>query len=454
MVAVPPNSSADSLEALSVEALATETGVLKALVTIRNAPLPGEDKAALRDLFLDYAGEANPARRESLKQEIIKRLPKKEETTPKESLVSAVPTSFGRARRTPEFSVTEKVKVAVKTAVPPPEPLPEPEKIKPEVKVSVPEPVTPATSSAGVNAKGRIDEIKHDINVRFGNPVNLISRDETVGREYMAALLDAMKKSSAGEVPAREALARLETAYAAANQVSTEGPIKPAAEVKPAARAPEPKSPVPEIKSRIVIPPMPSTARVVANESKLLPQSRRDAGPVTQVKPATALKRVTVISSASKAAPPQQKTILSPVSSATTLPEEMNKLRENAAKREAEDKKPITDLKADKVTLGLKQLLAEWKLFKPSGWFGTGPSGIDHPLYQQLRNLPMAGVISGRFEGATPEVKQSITDYMNGWRYEQAVVHEMEESFEHYLRRVIMHILERPHDPLAPKKDV
>ena len=55
----------------------------------------------------------------------------------------------------------------------------------------------------------------------------------------------------------------------------------------------------------------------------------------------------------------------------------------------------------------------------------------------------MAAVIAGRFEGATPVIKQSITDYMNGWRYEEGIVHEHTETFEHYLRRVIHHILNK-----------
>ena len=55
----------------------------------------------------------------------------------------------------------------------------------------------------------------------------------------------------------------------------------------------------------------------------------------------------------------------------------------------------------------------------------------------------MAAVVSGRFEGATPEIRQNISDYMNGWRYEQGIVHRMDEQFGDYLRRVIRHILDR-----------
>ena len=54
----------------------------------------------------------------------------------------------------------------------------------------------------------------------------------------------------------------------------------------------------------------------------------------------------------------------------------------------------------------------------------------------------MPFILAGRFEGASPEIKQSITDYMNGWRYEQGIVYEKGETFEQYLRRVIKHIID------------
>ncbi len=123
------------------------------------------------------------------------------------------------------------------------------------------------------------------------------------------------------------------------------------------------------------------------------------------------------------------------------LPEKMAAIKSEAAKRDEEAKKPITDLNAPEIDAGLRQLLAEWSLFKKSGFLGTGPSGIDHPLYQKLAPLPMAAVVSGRFEGVTPEIKRQLSDYMTGWRYEQGIAHEMGENFEHYLRRVIKQIL-------------
>src|SRR5690606_267494 len=73
------------------------------------------------------------------------------------------------------------IKTAAPASVVPP-PVPE-----------VPEPApTPVTTSA-TGLRERINEIKHDVNSRVGNPVNLIQADENIGREYMSALLAAMK---------------------------------------------------------------------------------------------------------------------------------------------------------------------------------------------------------------------------------------------------------------------
>jgi hypothetical protein len=100
---------------------------------------------------------------------------------------------------------------------------------------------------------------------------------------------------------------------------------------------------------------------------------------------------------------------------------------------------PLYDADVD---TGLEQLLSEWSLFKKSGLFGTGPKGRQHPLFATLAPLSLGMIIAGRFDGVTPEIRQSISDYMNGWRYEQGITFENEETFEHYLRRVIRHIID------------
>jgi hypothetical protein len=87
-------------------------------------------------------------------------------------------------------------------------------------------------------------------------------------------------------------------------------------------------------------------------------------------------------------------------------------------------------------------LLSDWSLFKKSGIFGTGPKGREHPLFKKLAGLQVPLLLAGRFDGATQEIRQSITDYMNGWRYEQGIIYQPGETFEKYLRRVIRHILD------------
>ena len=99
-------------------------------------------------------------------------------------------------------------------------------------------------------------------------------------------------------------------------------------------------------------------------------------------------------------------------------------------------------LYAPEVDAGLEQLLMEWSLFKTSGLFGTGPNGREHPLFKKLAPQMLNNILLGKFDGSRPEIIQSITDYMNGWRYEQGIVYQPGETFEQYLRRVIRFIID------------
>lgn len=101
------------------------------------------------------------------------------------------------------------------------------------------------------------------------------------------------------------------------------------------------------------------------------------------------------------------------------------------------------DLHTPEVEAGLTQLLHEWSIFQGGGLFGTGPSGIEHPLYKKLAPLPMSIVGAGTWEGASKEAILSIRDYINGWLHEQGVSYIQTESFENYLRRVVKRILKR-----------
>jgi hypothetical protein len=302
--------------------------------------------------------------------------------------------------------------------------------------------------ATGTKALDRINEIKHIVNEKIGNPINLIDKDNAVGREYMNALLEAMKKSNGGQAAeVMAAMDRLESVFAKVLLIIEE----------PAAVVPPP--PVEEV-------PHSETVVSPSSPKEVLPETE----PATNTSPTTiehataASPRDVVTPSANIASDvpdtpqpsvtpvvPPAPTAVPSVAKAKQVEELMHKqhidaMRESEVALRVQEEK-MDPLMVSAVTAGLNQLLSEWGLFKSSGLFGTGPSGSDHPLYKKIASLPMQAVIAGRFEGATPQIRQSIADYMNGWRYEEGIVFDYGESFEHYLRRVIRHILDKRSAP-------
>lgn len=532
------NSLVDSTKA---DIFASEESILHALSFVRHSAIPLTKKDSLRDLFLAYAGTADPKEQQEIKTKVLEELQSQPELSsllPKEKPKAT--STVGMSRPVPTFSAPtiptpvatptpapEAVKAAVKEIPVMPATPPKAE-AEPVAAVPPPEPtVVPAAAPQNPNAKARIDAIKRDINSKVGNPVNLIETDEKVGREYMTALLDAMKRSSRGD----NDLSRLEAAYQAALAVIKSEPAAPAPvsepvveKTAPPAVPPEPVAPpvietpiVPEVPAPVPPvpppPPLDETPKVglyhrpedeVAEEEikierevvtkpvdvekvapPVVPPSTEGYEmkmPEVEVKlpPVPPAKSVAKIKVASAEAPapipppppptpkpepipqtkvkpaaakpaevkptpkPVEETKLRPLNeTSSALPEQISKLKSAAAARDEAANKPITDLKAPEIDQGLRLLLAEWVLFKNSGFFRRKPSGIDSPLYKQLAPLPMASVIAGRFEGVTPEIKHTLADYMTGWRYEQGIIHDMGETFEHYLRRVVKEILEK-----------
>lgn len=323
----------------------------------------------------------------------------------------------------------------------------------------------------------RIAAIKREVNGLIGNPVNLIDVNNEVGREYMNALLDAMKKSGGGVAvqEVQRAMARLERSFVAVKEtldvhqargattdVVPEVPTvpEPVAVVVPggyaavALETPDAPTATPDVmiedrpRSRILS--VTGTDGVSQNtESEAVDGERVAIATSWQTNTETPVPPATVVVPRdSETEPSPQRTEgtggITSVAKEKQLKELMQQRKEaeiaSAAERRAASAN--NPLMADEVTSGLQQLLSEWKLFKSSGIFGTGPSGYEHPLYKNLSQLTMAAVLAGRFEGATPEIKRSITDYMNGWRYEEGITHVTGETFEIYLRRVIRHILD------------
>lgn len=320
--------------------------------------------------------------------------------------------------------------------------------------------VSPTLGSPDLTEKNlnRIREIKALVNEKVGNPVNLVDIDNAVGREYMSALLDAMKKINGGSAGVA-AMDRLEAAYQAVTEViGRQVPVKPS-------RTPvaEPATMVPPI---LVTPPMTTTAPAI--DESPVSKNTADTTVVPPPPPHPSMKPVSVPASEESPAaisPTKAPAVAIPVIQATKpSPHEIASNTPNASTTVAPITKtaprPLTPLdlpdptslenasiKGDplftrEVDDGLNQLLSEWSLFKKSGLFGTGPKGMEHPLFKKISSLQIPLLLAGRFEGATQEIKQSITDYMNGWRYEQGIIYEQGETFEHYLRRVIKHIID------------
>ena len=136
---------------------------------------------------------------------------------------------------------------------------------------------------------------------------------------------------------------------------------------------------------------------------------------------------------------PQQSNFSVAATKSPTLSQQVQNMEDEALKKNVNLKDPLYSPEIDN---GLNQLLLEWSLFKSSGLFGTGPNGREHPLFKQLSPLMVSDILASKFDGARPEIIQSITDYMNGWRYEQGIVYKQGESFEQYLRRVIRFIID------------
>lgn len=350
----------------------------------------------------------------------------------------------------------------------------------------------------------RIQEIKKDVNSKIGNPINLISLDKDLGRAYMNSLLAAMKKLNGGTAAeVTQAMADLEKSYSAVLELAADKPSNKKEEgegviVKStivnqtkvsldekAQTSPEPTAV-----------PNSATIKLTVNDQSKIQDSpgdeKSDQANEEDIKSTESEENQTEINRWSSAAEVgktideevtqslvEPEPVQKPVTADTgldkkpkvsaTLPsynetsESRKPLQSVAKERQAENS--ISTLKREEiiaanakeeaaiaaldplerpdVTDGLKQLLLEWPLFKSSGMFGTGPRGIEHPLYKKLSTLQMTALVAGRFEDSTPEIHQSITDYMNGWRYEEGILHQQSETFEHYLRRVIRHILDK-----------
>lgn len=491
----------------------SQAGVMAVLTAIRASDISSADKNELRDLvFLYTNGGGDPSIRLALEAKFrnFKIVPVA--TTPvvskpveekKEPEPAAVVHPFGASRPAPVFSAPKftpkSVTEAAKTAEQVPAPVAEvassakvaaavPVKLNTEVKIApeksvvsnvapvqAPNPVAapqvavvneaptiPSTDADTSKYLDRIREIKSVVNGKVGNPVNLVDINNEVGREYMNALLDAMKRLAGGAGQIEPAMARLELSFASvlaaieANDKAKSSPvikeekptiINPVAETREASVA-EPvikRAVVPEIKTespKVTEAPAPAPEPVIERQA---PPVVETPTPVSAPEPkvSSGFEAVSNVTESEPSAPKVEPTTkYAPVAPAVSeaprilTPED---LPSPASLNTSEGGDPLYTREIDD---GLEQLLSDWVLFKKSGLFGTGPKGREHPLFKKIAGLQITLLLAGRFEGSTQEIKQSITDYMNGWRYEQGIIYEQGEVFEHYLRRVIKQILD------------
>ena len=445
--------------------LDTQSGIADVLAAIRVSDIESAHKNELRDLvFLYTNGGKDQTVRLSLEQKIssfnLKPAPKK---APAQKPLPPPP-KIGTYRNAPSFSVPyvapePKKEVAFTQApawkpapvveevmapvAPEPAPTPAPAPQPQPVVQSIPVISQAATTPDQQQYLERIREIKSIVNEKVGNPVNLVDIDNEVGREYMGALLDAMKKLNTGS-SAASAMQRLEESFQMVEQTlkayAVEGakiPSAPEVAVEAPRHVPEPESmsvePLPEpmmpqvSKAPLTPPPMPRVETPV--------EVPVQAAPVIQ--PYQAPSQFEHMQAEVPRAP-----IVSQFSSLADLAEKPHSPYDLPTSLTPQPTAGSDVLFSAAVDDGLDQLLAEWSIFKKSGLFGTGPKGREHPLFKKMATLQIPLLLAGRFDGATQEIKQSVTDYMNGWRYEQGLIYEKGETFEHYLRRVIRHILD------------
>lgn len=355
--------------------------------------------------------------------------------------------------------------------------------------------------STNINYLDRIREIKTAVNSKVGNPVNLVDINNAVGREYMNALLEAMKRLSGGAAGQIDvAMQRLEAAYQAVEvavtehdklqkleaeveaevsaiepvsafnpapivekSVSVESQVKPVA--RPVSNPVSVTSSVPPVTTNTIsVAPIANPVKPVVNNSRVVnpapslgtnfSQTAPIPTPAVQVQnPAPRPLENAVVpnpvpmsgfTSAAEVSATEVNNVVNSVPQATSLAQAPKILTPEDLPAASSITSSVAGdpLHTRDVDDGLEQLLSDWTIFNKSGLFGTGPKGREHPLFKRIADLQIPLLLSGRFEGSTQEIKQSITDYMNGWRYEQGIIYEQGETFEHYLRRVIKHILD------------
>lgn len=341
-------------------------------------------------------------------------------------------------------------------------------------KVIAPPVATPHEGFKTLDAyKERIAEIKRSINSEVGNPIMLVDAGVPVGREYMGALLTAMKASGNGGQGLDEAMVALEAAYVRVLDIVAKKRSNESASVTETAPVVDATVSEQRVASETGAANESAQKAVFSNDVSAIDIANSGSadGPVGEESVLSSKKDSLpndglLEESVSAANAPQdarqaeypdesaENTLTQPQSPRTDQAVAVTNSPTAAFRNPTVDIEPLdhspleiatrqSELMSKEITTALSQLLHEWSLFAGSGLFGIGPGGMDHPLYKKLAGLSMGEVLSGRFEGATPDLRRTLTDYVDAWRHEQGVAYNPTETFEHYLRRVVQRILKR-----------
>ncbi len=206
-------------------------GLTEVLKYARESNLTPEEYGAFRNLVLEYAQQkgTDPALKKKIDDLIISfhrlREVKEEEEDTKKHTHKKKEERMGR-RVIPSFMPTfskvdalEEVPEVPKVVTPPPPETP----VSPPVPAPepVPTPVPPPEVVAQANVlrsieeyRQRILDVKRRVNSLVGNPIALVDNGNTIGRDYMSALLNALKATSPGSTQnVEEAMERLEATF-------------------------------------------------------------------------------------------------------------------------------------------------------------------------------------------------------------------------------------------------
>jgi len=268
-------------------------GLTKVLQAGREANMDAETYAEFRDSVLRYAqsGGTDTELRKHIEEllpefkDLAPESPKKPQESSQKKETPSAPTSKSDAPiphnlPTGDEGATRAPQTPVPT--PKPKPIPQPEPPQAPVSVPVPKPIPEVTSLdekliSVDEAKERIAEIKHAVTEYVGNPVTLVSENETVGRAYMQSLLAALKAVS-GNAPGTlmKSMKNLEDAYRQVVALKSSQPeAQPLEKPEPPVSQPETPKPEPKQPPTPVSVPAPKPQSASASERQPVEEKKR-----------------------------------------------------------------------------------------------------------------------------------------------------------------------------------